>query len=148
MVAWAGLFISVFSLDLITKSLVRARMFFGSEIRLAPFFSLVHVNNTGIAFGLFQGRNYFFIGVGVAVMAFLIYYSFRLLKEDRFTALVLAAVLGGALGNLTDRVAHGQVTDFLDFYWGAHHWPAFNVADSAICVGAGILILHSFRKKA
>ena len=62
-------------------------------------------------------------------------------------ALVLAAVLGGALGNLVDRVAFGKVTDFLDFYAGAHHWPAFNVADSSICVGAALLLWHSFRRR-
>jgi signal peptidase II len=68
----------------------------------------------------------------------------RLLKQDRTGALIIAVVLGGALGNLTDRFFHGRVTDFLDFYVGDHHWPAFNVADTAICVGAALLLLREF----
>lgn len=146
LVQFSGLFFSVYALDVVTKFLVRARMPLGSEISLLPFFSLVHVTNTGIAFGLFQERNAFFIGLGIVVMGALALYAVHLLRTDRFTALVLAGVLGGALGNMTDRVVHGEVTDFLDFYWGSHHWPAFNVADSAICVGAALLVIASLRE--
>ena len=119
----------------------------GSEISLLPFFSLSHVKNTGIAFGLFQGKNFLFTIVGLFVMAALIVFAYRTLKEDRFVALVMAGVLGGALGNLTDRIFFHEVTDFLDFYWGAYHWPSFNVADSAICVGMVLMIWHSLFKR-
>lgn len=145
MLPFIGIFLSVYLLDLVTKMAVRARMTEGAEIHILPFFSLVHVKNTGIAFGLFQDRNTLFIALGVAVMATLLVYAYRLLHRDRFTSLVLAGVLGGALGNMTDRVLHGAVTDFLDFYWGAHHWPSFNIGDSAICVGAALLFWSSFR---
>lgn len=145
MAPFFGIIVSVYALDLLTKVIVRARMPLGAEIPLAPFFSLVHVTNTGIAFGFFQGRNLIFIGLGVVVMTALIVYAVRLYRTDRFTSLVLAGVLGGALGNMTDRVMFGHVTDFLDFYWGVHHWPAFNVADSAICVGAALLVWSSFK---
>ncbi len=128
-----------------SKALVRAQMPMGSEIPLLPFFSLVHVTNTGIAFGFFQNKNTFFILLGIIVIIALTNYAIKLMSTDRFSGLVLAGVLGGALGNMTDRVLHGQVTDFLDFYWGTHHWPAFNVADSAICVGAALLIFSSLR---
>jgi len=75
----------------------------------------------------------------------ILWFGLGLLKSDRFSAYVLAMVLGGALGNLTDRLLLGWVTDFLDFYIGPYHWPAFNVADSAICVGAFMLIWHSLK---
>lgn len=148
MISFFAILFSVFLLDLGSKTLVRAKIAFGSEIPVLPVFSLVHVNNTGIAFGLFQGRNLFFIAVGLVVTALLVFYSLKLLSEDRFSALVMAMVLGGAFGNLVDRLRFGKVTDFLDFYVGVHHWPAFNVADSSICVGAALLLWHSFRRRA
>ena len=144
MISWILLSLGVFVLDLATKSLVRAHLPVGSDIRLLPFFSLTHVKNTGIAFGMFQGRNYFFVGMGAIVAGLVIYFAFQLMREDRFSSFVLAGVLGGALGNLTDRIVFGQVTDFLDFYIGSHHWPAFNIADSAVCVGAALLLWRSF----
>lgn len=135
----------ILGLDVLTKTLVREKLPLGAEIHLLPFFSLVHVKNTGIAFGMFQQMNFFFIFLGLAVAGGIFYYGIRLYKEDPFAGVVLAGVLGGAMGNLADRVFFGNVTDFLDFYVGVHHWPAFNVADSAICVGAGLLIVQSFR---
>lgn len=144
-IPFSFLLTAVYVLDFVTKTIVRTRIPEGSEINLLPFFSLTRVNNTGIAFGLFQDRNIFFIGLGFLVVVVVIFYAVQLLKTDRFTAFVLAGVIGGALGNLTDRVYFGRVTDFLDFYWGTHHWPAFNVADSAICVGAGLLLWVSLR---
>ncbi|MCG3204733.1 MAG: Lipoprotein signal peptidase [Elusimicrobia bacterium] len=140
------LFLGVLGLDWGSKALVRARLPLGAEVSIFPFFSLTHVENTGIAFGLFQGRNLFFLVLGLSVMTGLIIYAVRLRHEDRFTSLVLAGVLGGALGNLLDRIFYGAVTDFLDFYWGSHHWPSFNVADSTICVGMVLLAYKAFQK--
>jgi signal peptidase II len=137
---------SVFVLDLLSKVLVRARMPLGSEIALLPFFSIVHVTNTGIAFGMFQNNNRVFAVVGVAVAAALIVYALKIYRDDRASGLLMALIVGGAIGNLFDRVVHGRVTDFLDFYAGPHHWPAFNVADSAICVGAAFLFVRGLRK--
>jgi len=79
------------------------------------------------------------------VVGGLVWYGLKTLHHDRALGLVLAVVIGGALGNLLDRAFHGRVTDFLDFYFRQNHWPAFNVADSAICIGAGLLIFHSLR---
>lgn len=135
----------VYLLDVISKIAIRTRLPFGSEIQLLPFFSIVHVTNTGVAFGLFQGKNILFAVVGVIFSAVLITIAYRHRKKDPFLTAILGLVLGGAWGNLTDRILFGRVTDFLDFYWRAYHWPAFNVADSAICVGAALLIWQNFR---
>ena len=145
--AFFSIFASVLLLDVGTKAVVRATMSLGREIPLLPFFSLTHVRNTGIAFGLFQDRNAVLIVIGLAVAAALAVYGLRLLREDRWSAYAIAGVLGGAIGNLFDRIAFGWVTDFLDFYAGPYHWPVFNVADSAICVGAGLLLWRGLRDR-
>jgi signal peptidase II len=129
--------------DQLSKIVVRSTMSLGSEIAVLPFFSLTHVDNTGIAFGMFQERNVFFIALGLTVTGLLVAYAVRLLASDRPSASALGVILGGAIGNLIDRVTFGRVTDFLDFYVGTHHWPVFNVADAAICVGAGYVALRS-----
>jgi signal peptidase II len=146
MIPIAAISLSVYVFDLLTKILVRKHLPLGAEIKILPVFSLVHVQNTGIAFGLFQDNNVLFLIAGLAVAIGMGVLAWRLLATDRAGALAIAVVLGGALGNLTDRVWHGRVTDFLDFYWRAHHWPAFNVADSAICVGAAFLVLGELMK--
>ena len=142
MPAFLALLLGTLVLDQATKSMVRAWMPLGSEIPLLPFLSFTHVENTGIAFGMFQGRNMIFIVLGIVLTAFLIAYAVRLLRSDRVTALAMAAIIGGAIGNLVDRFWFGRVTDFVDVYAGRYHWPVFNVADSAICVGAAIVVLH------
>lgn len=143
MMAFGALFFGVYFCDVITKVGVRRFLPLGADVRILPFFSLTHVQNTGVAFGLFPDRNGLFVGIGFLMMVLLVVWAVRLRREDRFSSLVLAAVLGGACGNLTDRLLFGRVTDFLDFYWGVHHWPAFNVADSTICVGAGLLLYRN-----
>jgi len=136
----------IYASDLFSKFWVRRAMPLGAEIRLLPFFSLTHVENTGIAFGMLQQMNHLLLIAGAALTALLVWMAVRSRSKDRFTTLVLAGILGGAAGNLTDRVLQARVTDFFDFYIGPHHWPAFNVADSAICVGAGLLILHGLKR--
>jgi signal peptidase II len=143
---FALLFLSVFGLDWFTKVLIRARLPIGDEIPLLPFFSIVHVTNTGIAFGMFQNNNRAFALIGLVVAAVLAFYGAKLYREDRVSGLLMAAIVGGAVGNLFDRFVHGRVTDFLDFYLRAHHWPAFNVADSAICVGAACLFIRGWKR--
>lgn len=138
---------AIYGSDLVTKIWVRRAMPLGSEIPILPFFSLSHVNNTGIAFGLFQQMNHVFSVLGILVVLVMILFSYRTYQKDRFVSLVLAVVLGGALGNLTDRLVYGHVTDFLDFYIGSFHWPVFNVADSSICVGAALLVWRNFRPR-
>jgi len=146
MIAFISISLAVYLADLLSKGVIRSSVPLGAEIKLLPVFSITHVQNTGIAFGLFPDKNFFFVGVGLLMTVLLIALAKRAFRESRATAYILAIVLGGAWGNLTDRLLYGRVTDFLDFFVGVHHWPAFNVADSAICVGAGLLVLQNLRR--
>lgn len=127
--------------DQITKYLVRSYMSPFETIKVFPFLHLVNVRNEGAAFGLFKsfGNNLFII-VSLIAMAFVLYLLIRK-SEDR---LGLSLILGGAAGNLIDRIAFGNVTDFIDVFAGRLHWPAFNIADSALTVGLIILLASSF----
>ena len=142
----------VIVLDLWTKSLVLARIDLHEAIPVIPnFFQLVHVRNTGAAFGI--GANAasklvpLLLNVGaIAVFLVVVVYAMRSAVSDRLLQTGLHLILGGAVGNLVDRFRFGYVVDFLDVYIGRHHWPAFNVADSAICIGIALLFLD-MRKK-
>ncbi len=122
-----------------------------SSIQLIPhFFRIVSVRNTGIVFGLFSGsekgaREVFLIGFTLLAMGAILLYSAKKGKEKLPDIYPLAMILGGAAGNLSDRVRQGRVVDFLDFYVGNAHWPAFNIADSAIVVGVGTLLILQWR---
>lgn len=109
------------------------------------FFNLVYVTNTGAAFSLLADmsspwRDYFFLGIGSAAVIGLTIGYFVMRREHPWYGTAFACIAGGALGNLIDRVRLGAVVDFLDVYIGKHHWPAFNIADSAICIGAALFI--------
>jgi signal peptidase II len=146
----------VIALDAWSKWLVSAHVDMHDAITLIPnFFQLVHVRNTGAAFGI--GANAqshivpLMLNIGaIGVFFVVVAYAFRTAVTDRVLQIGLHLILGGAIGNLIDRFRLGYVVDFLDVYlnWGgqAHHWPAFNVADSAICIGIGLLFLD-MRKK-
>ena len=112
-------------------------------IRDAPAF-LTHVQNTGAAFGLFPQSNGVFVGLTLAILGLLLKMHRELAAQGILARLGLALVWGGALGNLGDRLRRGAVTDFLDVYWKGWHWPAFNVADSAITVGVSFLLIQNF----
>jgi signal peptidase II len=138
---------SVAALDQLTKYLAAAHVSPYQPLEVLPFFRLVNVRNTGAAFGVLSGLgNAFFIAISVAALLLI---AFLLLRgKDGFYSLCL--ILGGATGNLIDRVRYGYVRDFLDFSLGSYHWPAFNVADAALSVGivifiAGALLRHSPR---
>jgi signal peptidase II len=127
----------VFALDQVTKVLVIRHIPYLGEIGMTSFFSIVHGRNYGGIFGFLshhEAAKYIFLIFPLIIVLFLLYYVFfsRVAFSQR-TALTF--VLGGALGNVYDRVAQGYVTDFLDFYYGTYHWPAFNVADMAINFG-------------
>ncbi len=116
---------------------------------VAGFFNLVHVQNTGIAFGLFPagrelGGTLVLTTLGFAALAIVSIYFRRTSEQERLLLLSLSLVLGGAVGNLVDRILLRAVTDFLDVYVGAYHWPAFNVADSGVTVGIVLMLVHSF----
>ena len=135
-----------FALDQTTKSAALEGVFAGYRDVL-PFLDFVVVRNRGMSFGVLSGAGippYAFVVLGVAVAALLIVWLIR--ATDRTTAVALGLVIGGALGNIADRIRHGSVTDFIDLHAGGWHWPAFNLADAAICSGAALLILASFRR--
>jgi signal peptidase II len=144
--------LAVLLLDRITKWAIAQTIPLEDAINIIPgFFRLTHLENTGAAFSLFADstspfRTALLIAFSVAALAVI---SFLLWKDHSVFhsgTLALSLILGGAIGNLWDRVSDGKVTDFLDFYIGVHHWPPFNVADSAIVIGALLLFLRMLRK--
>lgn len=142
----------LFVLDQLTKWLVRQNIPYGAEIPIIPgFFSLVHASNTGAAFSILTGNNFFFVGLAIAalvVIMFLLVRDSRTRKvEERLsniTKISFGLLASGILGNLIDRIFRGAVTDFLHFYIKEYAWPSFNVADSCICIAGGLLIVGSF----
>ncbi len=134
---------AVLVLDQASKAVVLRLFAEGGSIAVTPFFNLVLVWNPGVSFGMLAGlgdaRPGLVIGLTLVVSALLAVWLWRETRGLLRTALAL--VLAGAIGNLIDRVRFGAVVDFLDFHWAGYHWPAFNVADSAIVIGAGLLLL-------
>jgi signal peptidase II len=111
------------------------------------FFNLVHVRNTGGAFGIFGGEkgglgSLLFVLVSLIAIGSILFLFVRLREDEKTLSLSLSLVLSGAIGNLIDRLRLGEVVDFLDFYLFSYHWPAFNIADSAICLGIGLMALE------
>jgi len=130
-------------LDFLTKHIIRTYLHLHQVIPLTSFLNIVHVQNTGAAFGMFSGLGRLvFILIALVASAGVVFFMMRV-PEYRS---VLAMILGGALGNLMDRVFRGHVTDFVDFHIGNLHWPAFNVADSALTLSVLFLLYTSFRK--
>jgi signal peptidase II len=144
---------AVFVLDRFSKWLIESHLSFTDTFRIIPgFFDIVHSENRGVAFGLFNdgatnwstGLLSLFALIAVLVIAALLWNGARL---DRLSLAGLSLILGGAAGNLFDRIVWGHVTDFLEFYLGDYHWPTFNVADSAIVIGSGLLLIELLRAK-
>lgn len=142
---------TILGADRATKLWVMAAIERGEEIPVLPgLLSLVHVRNPGAAFGLLAGavspwREIVLVGVSVAAVAGFVWAFRRMPKDATVERMATASVIGGALGNLYDRIVYGEVVDFVDVYVGNWHWPAFNVADSAISIGIVLLVLRSFR---
>ena len=148
---WLAASLVVVALDLATKAWVSATFHYGEVKYVMPFFNLVLVHNTGAAFSFLAGaggwQRWFFTVVTIAISAFILVLM-RRHHADRLMASALALILGGAIGNLHDRLAHGHVVDFVQLHAAGWYFPAFNVADSAITVGVAILILDSLRPAA
>jgi signal peptidase II len=148
---WFALAALVVALDRASKVAVLAAFAPGDSVAVTGFFNLVLVFNRGAAFSLLAGapgwQTWVFAAIAAVAAAVI---SVLLLRhsEKRLFCAALALILGGALGNLWDRLAWGHVVDFLDFHAGGWHWPAFNVADSAITAGAGALVVESFLPRA
>lgn len=134
---------SVWGVDLVTKLTVEKWVPLGHSIPLLPIFSLTHVQNTGAAFGLFADSNGALIVLTLVILAVLGKMHRELASQGKWANVGILLVWGGALGNLTDRVRNTAVTDFLDIFWKGWHWPAFNVADSAITVGVTLLFVQN-----
>jgi signal peptidase II len=149
MVPWLGLACIVVLLDQITKITIAQILSYGQSRPVTSFFNLVMAHNKGAAFSFLASEDgwqrWFFAAIAVAAVIFILWLLRKNAGQRLFSA-ALALILGGAVGNLIDRVAYGHVIDFLDFHVGGWHWPAFNVADSAICVGAALFILDELRR--
>ncbi len=143
---WLGLALAVIALDHLTKWWVSSTLDYQEAIPVLPFFSLVLVHNTGAAFSFLSDaggwQRWFFIAIGAIATVIIVRLISRHAHETRL-AFSLALVLGGALGNVIDRIALGHVVDFLYFHYHGFSWPAFNIADSAISIGAALLIWDS-----
>jgi signal peptidase II len=145
---WLWLAALVVAVDQLTKFVAVSQMELYESIKLLPFFNLTLLHNYGAAFSMLHDaggwQRWFFSGLAAVVSVVLIYWIPRM-PEQRL-GLPLALILGGTLGNLVDRLVLGYVVDFLDFHLLEHHWPAFNIADSAITVGAVLLVLDTLRQ--
>ena len=145
---YLGLSLLVIVLDQLTKLWILANFQYGDNVPVTSFFNLVYARNSGAAFSFLAGaggwQRFFFIGIALGASV-LIVYLLRKHAAERGFCFALSLILGGALGNLIDRVRFGYVVDFLDFYYAAYHFPAFNVADSAITLGAAWLIWDSLK---
>jgi signal peptidase II len=144
---WLALAVLVILLDQLTKLLIVGQYPLGWSQSVTHFFNLVRVHNTGAAFSFLASasgwQRWFFTGLG-AVAAVLIVWMLRSHPGQKLFGFALSLILGGAIGNVIDRLMYGHVVDFLDVHWAGWHFPAFNLADSAITLGAGCLLLDEF----
>ena len=140
----------VLTLDLASKYWVESVLEFDQKIPLTSFFNLILTYNPGAAFSFLSeesGWQRWFLSGIAGSAALLIIFLLNKYKHEKLFCMSLSLILGGALGNLYDRITLGHVVDFLDFYIDTHHWPAFNLADSAIFIGAALMIYDSFQRK-
>jgi signal peptidase II len=148
--AWLWLSLGVIALDQATKFLATRFLELYERVEVLPVLDFTLLHNTGAAFSLLAGasgwQRWFFIGLALTVSAVLMVWIWRTPRGEKLLPLSLSLILGGALGNVIDRIVHGYVVDFIHAHWGAAYFPAFNIADSAITIGAGLLILDAFRE--
>lgn len=140
---WLTVAAVVIAADQATKAAILHAFAYGDRLVLTPFFNLVLTFNSGAAFSFLAGaggwQKWFFVVLALAISVWIVA-TLRRQPDDRLQGWALSLILGGALGNVIDRFAYGAVVDFLDFHWSGAHFPAFNVADSAISVGAALLV--------
>ncbi len=141
---WLGLALLIILADQLTKTLILGNFQLGDSRSVTSFFNVVRVHNAGAAFSFLAGasgwQRWFFIGLGGAAAVFIVW-MLRSHAGQRLFSFALSLILGGALGNVMDRLLHGYVVDFIQVHYGGWYFPSFNVADSAISVGAACLIL-------
>ncbi len=140
-------------IDQFTKRMIQTEFRLHESIPVIDgFFSLTYILNPGAAFGIFADqsetfRSIFFMAVSIIALTLLAFFFRQTPSEDTFSLVAISLLFGGAIGNMIDRIRLGEVVDFLDFYVGKYHWPAFNVADSAITVGVSLMMLQLFFQK-
>jgi signal peptidase II len=148
MLKWLALSLLAVVLDQASKWAVDSSMQLYQSIPLVPYFNLTYVRNTGAAFSFLSEaggwQRWFFAGLAIVISIVIAVWLARLKQHETLLAVALSLVLGGAIGNLIDRLAYGYVIDFLDVYYQTWHWPAFNIADSAITLGVVLMLLESF----
>ncbi len=141
----------VIALDQASKWVMTSWLSLYEVVPVISNFNFTMAHNHGAAFSFLAQaggwQRWFFIGLTLVISTVLLVWLAKLKPSAKLEAISLSLILGGAIGNVIDRIAHGYVIDFLDVYIGSNHWPAFNIADSAICIGAVLLILDSFRSR-
>lgn len=150
-IKWLWLSLATIIIDLWTKYLVVQRFELYESVNVLPVFNLTYVRNYGAAFSFLADyggwQKYFFLGLAIVISLGLIVMLWRNQAVKKLENSAYALIIGGAIGNAIDRAYNGYVVDFFDFYWDIYHYPVFNVADIAIVVGAGLLILETFLDK-
>ncbi|EYU16212.1 MULTISPECIES: signal peptidase II [Photorhabdus] len=145
---WLWLVVVVLILDLGSKQLVLQHFHLYKSVPLIPYFNLTYAQNFGAAFSFLAEKDgwqrWLFAFIAVAISVVLMVMMYRASAKKKLNNIAYALIIGGALGNLFDRLVHGFVIDFIDFYVGDWHFPTFNIADMAICIGAGLVIIDSF----
>jgi signal peptidase II len=148
MLKWLWLSVISLVLDQWSKIAVDQSFDLYESVPITSFFNLTYVHNLGAAFSFLSEaggwQRWFFTVIAATISTILIIWIYRLKNHETLLAVALALVLGGAVGNLIDRVAYGYVIDFLDFYYQGRHWPAFNIADSSIFLGVFLMLLENF----
>lgn len=135
----------VLVLDQLSKFLVRGALYYGESVPvLDGFFNLVYVRNTGAAWGMFGDRTHLLILLALVIAVLVVVFRKQMFGMLKGRDWIMGLLIGGILGNLIDRIRFGWVTDFLDFHIGSHHFPSFNVADSAICIAMALYLFMSY----
>ncbi len=150
---WLWLAVVIFIADIGIKYYVLENIGFGwkHRIEVLPFFNILHVHNYGAAFSFLSDQpgwqRWFFAVIALSISSLLLFWLRKQSKDEKQLNIAYCLIVGGALGNLYDRLVHGFVVDYLDVYVGTYHWPAFNLADAAICIGAFLLVLDGFKQE-
>ena len=146
---WLVLSLLLFAVDYMTKAVVVANMKLYESIEILPIFNFTYMQNYGAAFSFLSDaggwQRWFFTAIAMAVSGVILWWLKQSPKNQTLLPVAFSFILGGALGNVYDRLVHGYVIDFLDFYVNGYHWPAFNIADSAIFIGAALLIIDMIK---
>ncbi|NUF28253.1 signal peptidase II [Gilliamella bombicola] len=143
---WLLFAILVFIIDIASKFWILNNFSLFESVNLLPFFSITYVRNIGAAFSIFEGQRMMLAAIALIISAVILHMLYRNTRQQKLENFSLSLILGGALGNLFDRLYHGFVVDFLDVNFGDWHYPTFNIADCAICVGIGLFIFYSYKK--